>query len=209
MSLLTTPTPLQIRQHKITVTERSPRFDLIIGPMESGKSAEAMRWARRHATIESILFISSVIDTKSKPGTIESRKGCRVPAHRVSTLNSIFTSYNTEYTAASAVIVDEAQFFKADDLISFIKICLDSAKDVLVAGLDSDADQQPFLPLTELVCLATTVTKLSAMCKRCGNGTEASYTIDTQRSASKDNVRAGEAGYVPVCYKHMREHHTL
>jgi thymidine kinase len=188
--------------------ERSPQFILVIGPMESGKSAEAMRWASRYSKIGSVLIVTSTTDTKSKPGTIESRKGCRVPAYRVDKLASLNTNHKAEYESASAIIVDEAQFFVAKDLLAFIETTLSHGKDILVSGLDSDAQQHAFLPLNDLIPLATKVKKLSAICHRCGNGTEASYTIDTQRSASKDNVRAGESGYVPVCYKHMKEHHN-
>jgi thymidine kinase len=198
---------------------RSPRCVVIVGPMGSGKSAEALKWARRHAKVERVLFVSSSLDTRSAGEKVESRAGCSAPAMKVRHLSDVLQSHAQRYDWAEAIVVDEAQFFylqddattakpRSADVLLFVTRCLDDGKDVVVAGLDSDAMQQPFLPLAELACLATEFTKLTALCQTCKDGTEAAHTIDVQGGACKDAPRVGNDGYQAVCYRHMREHHA-
>jgi thymidine kinase len=203
----------------MTSRVRSPRCVVIVGPMGSGKSAEALKWARRHATVERVLFVSSSLDTRAAGEKVESRAGCSAPALKVRHLAEVRERYPGRYEWADAIVVDEAQFFyllddagtdrpRSADVLSFVTRCLDDGKDVVVAGLDSDAMQQPFLPLAELACLATEFTKLTALCELCRDGTEAAYTIDVHGGACKDAPRVGNGGYCAVCYRHMREHHA-
>ena len=153
--------------------------DVIVGPMGSGKSLEAMRRARRYPPGEKVLFLSSETDTRSKDGTVESRAGCAAPAFKVKVLYVVPVAYERVYASARLIVIDEAQFFQWEDLLAFVRYSLEVGKDVVVAGLDSDALQRPYLPLAELVCLATHFVKLTAVCGLCNDGTEAGFTIDT------------------------------
>jgi thymidine kinase len=201
----------------------APQCVVFVGPMGSGKSEEAMRWAKRMSKIGKVTFITSTADRRAEGDTITSRNGCSVPAIKVTVLASILSTYIDEYASSKAVVVDEAQFFDDwADLMSFVRRCLADGKDVCVAGLDTDANQRPFLPLAELVSTSTTFQKLSGMCERCRDGTEAGHTIDLSKGTSDESTRdgtgkgtstengnhrrVGNAGYVVVCQTHLRLH---
>jgi thymidine kinase len=191
-------------RHLPPMQKRSPQCITLVGPMGSGKSAAAMRWAKKQAHIGTVLFVSSAKARVSHQ--LESRNGCSVPAIKVESLSSLPALHTSLYDSASAVVVDEAQFFEQDDLLSFVRSTMALSKDVVVAGLDSDANQKPWLPLAELVLLSTSFKKLSGLCVMCSDGTGSSWTVDAERSASKERPRTAVEGYVAVCYRHMREH---
>lgn len=200
-----------------TSKKRSPQCVVYVGPMGSGKSLKALRWARRRGAIDKVVFATSTRDTRSKQSLVESRNGCSAPAVKVELLTSIPTSYKEQYAEAHALVIDEAQFFNWDDLIAFVESSLSLGKDVCIAGLDTDRDQKPFLPLAELHRLATSLTKLTACCKQCDDGTEAGHTIyippeagDTPicTNATGNTIKVGNAGYQPACYYHLQLHRT-
>lgn len=96
---------------------------------------------------------------------------------------------------AQVVGIDEAQFF--DDAI--VEVCnelANSGKRVIVAGLDMDFKGIPFGPMPQLMAIAEDVTKVHAICVKCGNLAHVSHRIvkDEQR------VLLGEQHeYEPLC----------
>jgi len=70
---------------------------------------------------------------------------------------------------ADIVAIDEAQFFP--NLKKFVECCLSINKCVILAGLDADSFQRKFGELIDCIPLACDVTKLSALCMRCKDGT--------------------------------------
>ena len=80
-------------------------------------------------------------------------------------------------------------------------------KNVVVVGLDGDAERRPFGRVLDLVPLADRITKLTAFCKLCADGTPAIFT----HAAADDAVAAAAMGeacvgaadkYAPMCRKH-------
>ncbi|WP_423463415.1 thymidine kinase [Promicromonospora sp. MS192] len=65
------------------------------------------------------------------------------------------------------VAIDEAQFFGAG-LVPVVSDLADRGLVVVVAGLSVTFDGQPFSPLSELMALAESVEKLTAVCSVCG-----------------------------------------
>lgn len=96
---------------------------------------------------------------------------------------------------AEVVGIDEAQFFDE----SIVEVCIelaDSGKRVIVAGLDMDYMGMPFGPMPALMAVAEDVTKVHAVCVRCGNLAHVSHRI------VKDDRRVllGEQEeYEPLC----------
>jgi thymidine kinase len=152
------------------------------------------------------MVINSTKDKRAGVDEITTHSGCKTQAIKVDSLNGVITQCPVRYNSAKAIVIDEAQFFDGKELVSFVQISLDAGKDCIIAGLDSDANQKPWLPLEKLVVMATKFKKLSSFCQICKDGTEAGYTIDVAGGACKDNIRVGNDGYVTVCWMHMREH---
>jgi len=83
--------------------------------------------------------------------------------------------------------VDEAQFFDEDITTVCTKLS-NAGKRVIVAGLDMDFEGRPFGPMPALMAQAEFVTKVHAICKKCGAIASYSYRLTGQ----KDKVVLGE-----------------
>jgi thymidine kinase len=104
------------------------------------------------------------------------------------------------FTSSKLIIVDEAQFFP--DLRDFVLYAVDACnKDVVIVGLDGDADRKPFGQILECMPLADEITKLKAFCRSCKDGTEALFTFCNQNKTEQVCVGGAEM-YMPLCRKH-------
>jgi thymidine kinase len=83
--------------------------------------------------------------------------------------------------------IDEAQFFD-EKIVEVCEVLANQGKRVIVAGLDMDYTGKPFGPIPHLLSIANYVTKLHAICMKCGG--IASYSYRTTQN--KDQVVLGE-----------------
>lgn len=98
-------------------------------------------------------------------------------------------------TAVEVVGIDEAQFFD-DNLPDVCNKLAQKGIRVIVAGLDMDFSGKPFGPMPALMAIAEHVTKVHAVCVRCGS--PAMYSYRTVASESK--ILLGEKdSYEPRC----------
>jgi len=105
-----------------------------------------------------------------------------------------------EFCNSDVVAIDEAQFFS--NLKDFVGMCLFLKKKVLLAGLDADYKQEKFGEIIDCIPMADKVTKLSALCVRCRDGTKGPFTrrlVDT----SEVELVGGNESYEAVCRTHM------
>ena len=91
--------------------------------------------------------------------------------------------------------IDEAQFFD----MGLVEVCNELANRgvrVIVAGLDMDYKGVPFGPMPALCAIADDVTKVHAICVRCGNLAYVSH----RKVAAQQRVLLGETTeYEPLC----------
>ena len=91
--------------------------------------------------------------------------------------------------------IDEAQFFD-DEIVNVCTQLTNKGVRVIVAGLDMDYAGKPFGPMPALLSIAEYVTKVHAICMKCGNLANHSHRI-TEESAL---VLLGEMNnYEPLC----------
>ena len=177
-------------------------LELVLGPMFAGKSSVAVTRIRRARVLGwNTFIITSALDTRyGTPGSITTHDKEGIPAVGLKTLKEAYTF--GEFHKASFVVVEEAQFFP--DLYEFVQMAVETyGKNVVVIGLDGDSDRKPFGQVLELVPMADTVTKLSALCKRCGNGTAATFTALVKGSVKSDQVCVGGSEmYEAMCRTH-------
>ena len=91
--------------------------------------------------------------------------------------------------------IDEAQFF--DD--SIVDVCRQLANNgvrVIVAGLDMDYTGKPFGPMPALMATAEYVTKVHAICVRCGNLAHHSHRLT---SDEKQVMLGAQDSYEAIC----------
>ena len=140
-------------------------FELITGPMSCGKTEELLRRIRRCQIAKKHLKVfSPAIDTREHGDYIKSRNGLTADAIKIERSMQILThvKYSDEVIA-----IDELQFFDSD-IVKVIKILMKSGKKVIGSGLELDFKSEPFGSMPELMCIATRVDKLHAVCMKCG-----------------------------------------
>jgi thymidine kinase len=176
------------------------RLELILGPMFSGKSAELIRIINRYECIKkNILTITHTIDNRYGNGVISSHN--RIQKKSISVEN-LFTILETdEYKESEIIIVEEGQFFQ--DLKKFVVRAIDiDNKHVIVAGLSGDFRREPFGQILELIPLAEQITKLSAFCKLCNDGTPGDFTKRIEKDSTEQTLVGNDNYYLAVCRKH-------
>ena len=85
--------------------------------------------------------------------------------------------------------IDEAQFL-GEAIVDACSKLAEMGKRVIVTGLDTDFMGRPFEPMPRLLAVAEEITKLLAICMRCGNP-----AVHTQRLvASEELIVVGASG---------------
>lgn len=156
---------------------KSGSIEVIVGGMYSGKTEELLRRVRRAEYAgQRILVIKPEKDNRYSETEIVSHYGSRIKSVSMSDISTV--DYES-LSDISVVAIDEGQFFGAN-LPSVCKKLADSGIRVIVAGLDMDFNTNPFLPMPELMSMAEEVTKLRAICVKCGK--DALYSYRTIKS---------------------------
>ncbi len=173
-------------------TEKRGWIEVITGSMFSGKTEELIRRLKR-ATIamQAVEIFKPQIDVRYSEDEVISHDENSIRSTPVSTAGNILLLAND----VDVVGVDEAQFFD----MGLIEVCNTLANKgirVVVAGLDMDFMGRPFGPIPGLIATAEYVTKVHAICVRCGN-----LAHHTHRKLKADKlVLLGEKDlYEPLC----------
>lgn len=182
-------------------------LELLMGPMFAGKSSAIQSIVRRHRALGwSVLVVTHSMDTRySSTPMIVNHDQQSLPA--VSTPELMPLLNTTDYQNARLVVVEEAQFFS--DLKFFIEQVVDvDNKHAVVVGLDGTAERKPFGQILDLVPLADRISKLTAFCTECADGTPAIFTYakrDDAVAAAADGIPCvgGDEKYTPLCRKHF------
>lgn len=160
--------------------------------MFSGKTEELIRRLRRaQFARQKIEIFKPTVDTRYSKEKVVSHDRNSISSTVVKTSADILPLLGD----TEVVGIDEAQFF--DDGILEVCDCMaDQGIRVIVAGLDMDFEGKPFGPMPALCAIAEEVTKVHAICVRCGDLAYVSHRIvsDTRQ------VLLGEKGeYEPLC----------
>ena len=179
-------------------------IEVICGCMFAGKTEELIRrinvlsYARKN-----ILVFKPKIDDRYSITEIASHAGSKVPCIVISEAKEILDHVNYD---TDVVAIDEVQFFD-EDVVDICEYLADSGLRVMVAGLDKDFRGEPFGVLPDLLTRAEFVTKLTAVCAKCGAPATRTQRIINGKPASFNDpivlVGAKEA-YEPRC-RHCHE----
>lgn len=91
--------------------------------------------------------------------------------------------------------IDEAQFFD-NEIVEVVEELALRGMRVIIAGLDIDFKGKPFGPMPALLAMAEYITKLHAICVKCGDNANYSY----RKPKIDDQVLLGEKDvYEPRC----------
>ena len=179
-------------------------IEVICGCMFAGKTEELIRrinvlsYSRKN-----ILVFKPKIDDRYSTTEIASHAGSKVPCIVISEAKEILNHVNYD---TDVVAIDEVLFFD-EDVVDICEYLADSGLRVMVAGLDKDFRGEPFGVLPDLLTRAEFVTKLTAVCAKCGAPATRTQRIINGKPASFNDpivlVGAKEA-YEPRC-RHCHE----
>jgi thymidine kinase len=176
-------------------------LQIILGPMFAGKSSAILRIVNRYKAIGwPMCCVTFAGDSRySDEEFLMNHDAQSIPCKKVVSLLDEFLDTD-EFEKAKLIIIDEAQFFP--DLKSFVLGAVeDYQKDVVVVGLDGDADRNPFGQILDCIPLADEIHKLKAFCKMCKDGTEALFSY-CQKQKTEQVCVGGAELYMPLCRKH-------
>jgi thymidine kinase len=172
--------------------KRTGTIEVITGSMFSGKTEELIRRMRRAGFAkQKIEIFKPAIDTRYSATDVVSHDENSIRSTAVENSSNILLLSND----VDVIGIDEAQFFDKH-LVDVVVQLANQGIRVIVAGLDMDFKGQPFGPMPGLMAIADFVTKVHAVCVRCG-----SNALFSHRMSDKEQiVLLGEKDiYEPLC----------
>ena len=162
-------------------------IEVVVGPMFSGKSEELIRRLRRaEIARQRVQIFKPAIDERYAANEIISHSGLGISSDNVTRAGEIMEKVQPR---TEVIGIDEAQFL-GDEVVEVCTKLANLGKRVIVTGLDTDFRGRPFEPMPRLLAVAEEITKLLAICVRCGNP-----AVHTQRLVeSEELVVVGASG---------------
>jgi len=176
-------------------------IEVICGSMFSGKTEELIRRLNRaRIARQRVEIFKPMIDTRYSVEDVVSHDAKAIRCSPVSSPGNILLMTGD----VDVIGIDEAQFFD----LSLVEVCNSLANQgirVIVAGLDMDYLGHPFGPIPSLLAVAEHVTKVHAICMRCGNLAQYSH----RTTGSNQLVVLGETdAYEPLCRSCFNQEHA-
>jgi thymidine kinase len=192
---------MEFLENSVRTEPKRGSIEVITGSMFSGKTEELIRRLRRaqFAGLRVEIF---------KPSLDNRYSETKVVSHDDKSINSTPVDHASSIvllaTGCEVIGIDEAQFFDN----SIVEVCnnlADSGIRIVAAGLDMDFMGRPFGPMPALLAIAEYVTKVHAICTRCGNLAQYSF----RKSDEEKQVLLGEKNiYEPLCRRCYNRSHN-
>ena len=177
---------------------RPGRIEVVCGSMFSGKTEELIRRMKRAKFAKQrVEIFKPSIDTRYSDNDVVSHDQNVIPSTPVDHSSSILLLSSD----IDVVGIDEAQFLD----MGLVDVCNELANRgvrVIIAGLDMDFRGVPFGPMPALCAIADDVTKVHAICVKCGNLAYVSHRL----VENDKRVLLGETQeYEPLCRECYRK----
>jgi len=167
-------------------------IEVVCGSMFSGKTEELIRRINRaRIAKQKVEIFKPKVDTRYDEEDVVSHNKNAIQSTPVDSPRNILLLAND----IDVVGIDEAQFFDE----GLVEVCNQLASRgirVIVAGLDMDFSGKPFGPIPKLLATAEYVTKVHAICVKCGDLAHYSHRL----TDAENLVLLGELDeYEPLC----------
>ncbi len=172
--------------------KRTGSIEVIAGSMFSGKTEELIRRLKRAKIARlKVEIFKPAIDTRYSVAEVVSHDENSILSTPVESSGNIMLLTGD----VDVIGIDEAQFF--DNGLIDVSISLaNMGIRVIIAGLDMDFKGKPFGPIPGLMAVADHITKVHAICMRCGDVAQFSHRL----SKADKLVLLGEKDeYEPLC----------
>ena len=167
-------------------------IEVITGSMFSGKTEELLRRIKRaQLANQRIGIFKPEMDVRYSKDDVVS--------HDNNFTHSITVEHPEEILKfkdkCQVIGIDEVQFF-SEEIVDVCQKLANEGKRVIVAGLDMDFEGIPFEPIPKLMAMSEFVSKLHAICIKCGKLAQYSHRMST----AKDKIVLGEKDkYEALC----------
>lgn len=174
------------------ISEKGGWIEVICGSMFSGKTEELIRRLRRAEIARlPVQVFKPAADVRFSHGEVVSHNAGKWTCIPVPSAAAILE----KATPGAVVGIDEAQFFDH----ALPEVAVELARRgcrVIIAGLDMDFSGKPFGPMPQLLAIAEYITKLHAICVKCGGLANFSF----RKNAATDTLQLGAGeSYEPRC----------
>ncbi|MEB2780323.1 thymidine kinase [Algoriphagus sp. C2-6-M1] len=170
------------------------QIEVICGSMFSGKTEELIRRLNRaRIAKQKVEIFKPSIDKRYDDNDVVSHNDNSIRSTPVNFANDILLLSGD----CDVVGIDEVQFFD-EQIVPVAQKLANQGKRVILAGLDMDFEGNPFEPMPKLMAIAEYVTKVNAICIKCGDLAAFSFRL----SDAKEKVVLGEKeSYEARCRK--------
>ncbi|GGF34094.1 thymidine kinase [Echinicola rosea] len=174
--------------------DKKGHIEVICGSMFSGKTEELIRRLNRALIAkQKVEIFKPAIDTRYHESDVVSHNETVIRSTPVQFADDIILLAGD----CDVVGIDEAQFFD-QQIVTVANKLATAGKRVIMAGLDMDFEGRPFDPMPQLLASAEYVTKVHAICMKCGDLASYSYRL----TPAKEKVVLGEKdSYEARCRK--------
>ena len=174
------------------LNHRGGWIEVIAGGMFSGKSEELIRRVRRaEIARQRTQIFKPAIDNRFDAKRIISRDNRGIDAIAVANTAELRASL---VFGVKVVGIDEVQFFD-DPIVDLCMELADAGIRVIAAGLDQDYLRRPFGPMPALMAVAEYVSKMHAVCVRCGGPAHYSQRV----AGGNSQIEVGDIAYEARC----------
>ncbi len=173
-------------------TRRRGRIEVICGSMFSGKTEELIRRLKRAKFArQNVEIYKPSIDVRYSEEEVVSHDSKSIPSTPIDSSGAILLLTS----GVEVVGIDEAQFFD-DGLVDVCNQLANQGIRVIIAGLDMDYKGKPFGPIPNLCAIADEVTKVHAICVKCG---QLAYVSHRTVKNDKRVLLGEQMEYEPLC----------
>ncbi|MFA7115617.1 MAG: thymidine kinase [Bacteroidales bacterium] len=167
-------------------------IEVICGSMFSGKTEELIRRLKRVKFAKmNVEIFKPQIDIRYSENEVVSHDANAILSTPVESPTSILLLTGD----VDVVGIDEVQFFD-DGIVDVCRQLANQGIRVIIAGLDMDYTGKPFGPMPKLMAIADEVTKVHAICVKCGDLALISHRLTNN---NKQVVLGEKETYEPLC----------
>lgn len=167
-------------------------IEVICGSMFSGKTEELIRRLKRAKIAKQrVEIFKPQIEVRYSATDVVSHDNNAIASTPIGTAQNILLMTSD----VDVVGIDEAQFFD-ESIVDVCSILAEQGLRVIVAGLDIDFKGVPFGAMPHLMAIADDVTKVHAICVRCG---EPAYVSHRLVDEDRQILTGATDIYEPIC----------
>jgi thymidine kinase len=177
----------------------SSYLELFVGCMYAGKTGKLVDIYRQGLFCNlKIMVINYAGDKRYSQTELSTHDKIMIPCIQTETLTHLYIDHKQEIEEADVILINEGQFFS--DLYSWVSHLIDnSEKRIYICGLDGDFERRKFGQMLDLIPLCDKITKLTALCSICKNGTPAIHSFRCTNEKGQKVI--GNDNYIPLCRK--------